>query len=116
LELKMPKASENLLTEQVKQHDKRIVRLEIEQKAHEDVCTLRYQNLCEKHDKHDEKHAKVAEELKTQSDAIICVSETIGKWGFAFKVFLFCMGVLVGLPAFILTILKIIQIIKSLGV
>lgn len=102
------------LEKQVRQHDKRINKLEIEQKAHEEICALRYQTLLEKHDSHNEKHAKVVIALENQSDSISSIIKTVSNWGTAFKVFLSCMGILVGIPAFILVLLNIIKIMKGL--
>jgi len=104
------------LEKQVTQHDKRINKVEIAQSSHEDICALRYQTLLEKHDTHNGKHAKVVISLEKQENDISSIARTISNWGIAFKVFLFCMGVLVGVPSFVLVLLNIVKLVKSLAV
>ena len=101
------------IEKQIIQHDKRISKLEIGQSSHEDICALRYQTLLEKHDTHSEKHAKVVIALENQENNILSIATTISNWGVAFKVFLYCMGILVGIPTFVLVLLNIAKLIKT---
>lgn len=102
------------VSEQLSQHDKRIVKLEVNQDSHEKVCALRYQSILEKMDSQSKDYNVL--ELKQDAHAVnlININKTISSWGAAFKTFLWCVGTLVGIPGFILICLQIIKVFKEL--